>query len=180
MLFRKKWPPLWSSGQSFLLKIQRSGFGSRRYHNFRKVVGLERGPLSLMNTIQELLERKSRGSGLEHQNYRRGSATLSSDIPLPEKFGINFSDKRRSLGRHSSLVDSGHGVCCLCVRWQCERVISWDVTNECIKHPLPHSSSWHSAYLVKHWDNFTFSQGRNSWCNLWTSYHVCLRIKRSL
>jgi hypothetical protein len=28
-------------------------------------VGLERGPLSLMSTIEELLERKNSGSGLE-------------------------------------------------------------------------------------------------------------------
>jgi len=28
------WPPLWSSGQSFWLQIQRSGFDSRRYQIF--------------------------------------------------------------------------------------------------------------------------------------------------
>jgi hypothetical protein len=31
-------------------------------------VGLERGPLSLVSAIEELLERKS-GSGLENRNY---------------------------------------------------------------------------------------------------------------
>jgi hypothetical protein len=35
-----------------------SGFDSRRYLIFRKVVGLERGPLSLVGIIDELLERK--------------------------------------------------------------------------------------------------------------------------
>jgi hypothetical protein len=49
---------LWSSGQSFLLPIQRSGFDSRRYQISLEVVGLERGPLSLVSTIEELLERK--------------------------------------------------------------------------------------------------------------------------
>jgi hypothetical protein len=34
-------------------------------------VGLERGPLSLMSTIEELLGRKSRGSGLETREYGR-------------------------------------------------------------------------------------------------------------
>jgi hypothetical protein len=34
------------------------GFDSRRYQIFRDVVGLERGPLSLMRIIEELLERK--------------------------------------------------------------------------------------------------------------------------
>jgi hypothetical protein len=32
-------------------------------------VVLERGPLSLMNTTEELLERKSSGSGLEIREY---------------------------------------------------------------------------------------------------------------
>jgi hypothetical protein len=61
-------PPLWSSGQSSLLQIQRSGFDSRRYQIFREVVGLERSPLSLVNTIEELLGRKSSGTCLETEN----------------------------------------------------------------------------------------------------------------
>ena len=32
------------------------GFDSRRYQIFRVVVGLERGPLSLVSSIEELLE----------------------------------------------------------------------------------------------------------------------------
>jgi hypothetical protein len=38
------------------------GFDSRRYHIFWEVVGLERGPLSLVNITEELLEWKSSGS----------------------------------------------------------------------------------------------------------------------
>jgi hypothetical protein len=38
------------------------GFDSRRYQIFCEVVGLERGPLSLVR-IEELLEWKSNGSG---------------------------------------------------------------------------------------------------------------------
>jgi hypothetical protein len=34
-------------------------------------VVLERGPLSLVSTIEELLERKSSGSGLESREYGR-------------------------------------------------------------------------------------------------------------
>jgi hypothetical protein len=49
-------PPLWSSGQSSWLQIRRPGFDSRHYQ--KKVVGLERGPLSLVSTIEELLDRK--------------------------------------------------------------------------------------------------------------------------
>jgi hypothetical protein len=38
-------------------------------------VGLERGPLSLMSTIEELLERKSSGSGLERREYGRSDSS---------------------------------------------------------------------------------------------------------
>jgi hypothetical protein len=62
---------MWSSCQNSWLQIQRSGFDSRRYQIFLEVVGLERGPLSLMNTIEELLGRKSSGSDLESREYGR-------------------------------------------------------------------------------------------------------------
>jgi hypothetical protein len=39
------------------------GFDSRRYQIFSEVVGLERGPLSLVRITEELLEWKSSGSG---------------------------------------------------------------------------------------------------------------------
>jgi hypothetical protein len=51
-----RWPPLWSSGQISLLQIRRPGFDSRHYQ--KKVVGLERGLLSLVSTTEELLDRK--------------------------------------------------------------------------------------------------------------------------
>jgi hypothetical protein len=51
-------PPLWSSGQSSWLQIRRPGFDSRHYQNKKKVVGLERGSLSLVSTTEELLDRK--------------------------------------------------------------------------------------------------------------------------
>jgi hypothetical protein len=53
------------------LQIQRSGFDFRRYQIFWEVVGLERGPLSLVITMEELLERRSNDSGLEKRNYGR-------------------------------------------------------------------------------------------------------------
>jgi hypothetical protein len=56
-------PPLWSSGQS-------SGFDSRRYKIFSEVVGLERGSLSLVSSIEELLESESSGSDLRSRNLR--------------------------------------------------------------------------------------------------------------
>jgi hypothetical protein len=67
----KSRPPVWASGQSSWLQIQRSGFDSRRYQIFWEVVSLERGPLSLVSTTEELLERKGSGSGLENREYGR-------------------------------------------------------------------------------------------------------------
>jgi hypothetical protein len=47
-----------SSGKSSWLEIQRSGFEFGLYQIFWQVVGLERGPFSLVITIEELLENK--------------------------------------------------------------------------------------------------------------------------
>jgi hypothetical protein len=98
MLCRR--PPLWSSGQSSWLQIQRSGFDSWRYHIFWEVVVLERGPLSLMSTIEELLERKSSGSGLETENMAIGLRHADHVATV----GTNFADRRLLLGRYSSFA----------------------------------------------------------------------------
>jgi hypothetical protein len=67
----KSRPPLWSSGQSSWLHIHWSVFDFRHYQIFWEVVGLERGPLSVVNATEELLGRKSSGSGLESREYGR-------------------------------------------------------------------------------------------------------------
>jgi hypothetical protein len=44
------------------------GFDSQPYQIFWQVGGLERGPLSLVITTEELLEKRSSGSGLENRD----------------------------------------------------------------------------------------------------------------
>jgi hypothetical protein len=61
--------PLWSSGQSSWLQIQRSQVQFPALQNFWEVVGLEQGLLSLVSTIEELLEIKSSCTGLEIREY---------------------------------------------------------------------------------------------------------------
>jgi hypothetical protein len=48
------------------------GFNYRFYPIFCEVLGLERGPLSLLSITEELLGRNSSGCGLENREYGRG------------------------------------------------------------------------------------------------------------
>jgi hypothetical protein len=68
---------------------QRSRFDSRRYHIFWKVVVLEWGPLSFVSTTEELLGKKSSGSGEENQDYSyRNPPHWPCDTLYPQKLAL--------------------------------------------------------------------------------------------
>jgi hypothetical protein len=76
-------PPLWSSAQTSWLQIHLSAFDSLRYQIFWKVVGLERGPLSLVSTTVQLLGRKISCCGLEIREYGWPRGTI-----FPQKLAL--------------------------------------------------------------------------------------------
>jgi hypothetical protein len=72
---------------------------------YSEVVGLERSSPSFMSTIEEVLERKSCGFGLENRDYgHRGSATLTTHVPLyPQTLALTSPT---SCGRSVGIVRS--------------------------------------------------------------------------
>jgi hypothetical protein len=76
-------------------------------------VGLERGPLSLVSTTEELLERKVATPVWKAENRAaeiRHADNVAPSTFYPQKVETNFDDKRLSLDRYSSLADSDHRV----------------------------------------------------------------------
>jgi hypothetical protein len=81
-------------------------FDSLRYQIFWEVVGLERGPRSLMSIIEELLEWKSSGSGSRKPRLTAVGIRCADHATLSIRtVGTNFADKWRSPGRYSSPAD---------------------------------------------------------------------------
>jgi hypothetical protein len=71
-------------------------------------LGLERGPLSLVRTNEELLERKSSGSGLESREYgRRDPSRWPRGTLYPQKLALTSPiSGSRSVGIVRSLTQA--------------------------------------------------------------------------
>jgi hypothetical protein len=64
-------------------------------------VGLERGPLNLVSTTEELLDRRVAAHVYKTENTAVGIRHADHVAPsIRKKVGNHFSDKRRSLGRY--------------------------------------------------------------------------------
>jgi hypothetical protein len=62
-------------------------------------VGLEQGPLSLVSTIEELLQIKSSGSGLESREYgRRDPFRWPRGTLCPQELALTYG--RQTVGRN--------------------------------------------------------------------------------
>jgi hypothetical protein len=101
-----------ATGQSTWLWIQRSGFDSRCYKIFWEVAGLERGPLNLASTAEELLEIKSSGSGLEIRGHGRGDPPRClRDTVYPQKLALTSPKNGGHLVGIVRSRTQSHGVC---------------------------------------------------------------------
>jgi hypothetical protein len=84
-------PPLWSSGQSSWIEIQRSSFWFPAIPDFLRSSGSRTGSTQPRKTIVELLGRNSSGSGLENREYCRGNPLRwPRDTLHPQKFALTL------------------------------------------------------------------------------------------
>jgi hypothetical protein len=103
-LFRAHRPPLWSSGQSSWLQIQRSGFDSRRYQIFWEVVGLERVHSASWVQLRSYLEEKVAAPVYKTENTAVGIRHADYETSLyPQKLALTSPTNG---GRSVSIIRS--------------------------------------------------------------------------
>jgi hypothetical protein len=157
-------PSLWFSGQGSWLQIQMSGFDSRRYNIFWEIVGLEWGPLSLVSSIEGLLGRKGRVSGLEIREYgRRDPSCWPRAILYPQNLAL------------TSLTSGGRSVGIVRSRTQATEfsliyasVLLWGAV-------VAVANSW-PRVLVSHWSTIRMTQAEQTlttWRKIILYVYVC-------
>jgi hypothetical protein len=79
------WPPLWSSGSEFLATDPEARVRFPALPEKKKVVGLEQGPLSLVSTTEELLDRQVAAPVLKTENTAVGIRHADHVAPYVRK-----------------------------------------------------------------------------------------------
>jgi hypothetical protein len=101
-------------------------------------VSLERGPLSLVSATEELLGRKSSGSGPENRDYsRRGSAALTTPYPYIRKSWL------------TSPTSGGRSVGIVRLRTKAMELVSQSVSSFNTDGYLQRNGVLHTAYLAR-------------------------------
>jgi hypothetical protein len=99
------WPPLWFSGQSSWLKIQKSRVRFPTLPDYLWNSGPWKGPLSLMRTVEELLEWQVAAAAWKTEiNNSRDLLRWPCNTFVALKAGTNFTEQWRPLGLYTSLL----------------------------------------------------------------------------
>jgi hypothetical protein len=159
-----------SSDHISWLQIQRSGFDYRRYQTFWEVVGLERGPLSLVSTTEELLGRKRGGSGLENRECGlRDPSHWQCGTLHPQKLAL------------TSPTSGGRSACTVRSRTHATEFRSLDIWNLETHHLHHLAITGNNAlkYQYKRWLSFPHAKALTSYFPRIIFFHIFCRLGHS-